>query len=67
MPEYSQSGINDKKLKIPVCEDFRFLAILNNYAAVKHAVFRKNFCKESCKLKLAKEGWGIARPLVTTL
>ena len=37
-------GIKGKKGKMPVCEDFRFLPLLNNYAAVKHAVFRKNFC-----------------------
>ena len=43
MQQYSQSGIKDKSLKMPVCEDFRFLALLNIYAAVKHAVFRKNF------------------------
>ena len=36
-------GIKGKKGKMPVCEDFRFLPLLNNYAAVKHAVFRKNF------------------------
>ena len=37
-------GIKGKKGKMPVCEDFRFLPLLNNYAAVKHAVFGKNFC-----------------------
>ena len=37
-------GIKGKKGKMPICEDFRFLPLLNNYAAVKHAVFRKNFC-----------------------
>ena len=42
--KYSQMGIKGKKGKIAVWEDFRFLALLNNYAAVKHAVFRKNFC-----------------------
>ena len=42
--KYSQMGIKGKKRKMPVCEDFRFLALLNIYAAVKHAVFRKNFC-----------------------
>ena len=45
MPEYSQSGINDKRLKMPVCEDFRFLALLNIYSVDKHAVLRKNFCR----------------------
>ena len=46
-------GIKGKKGKMPVCEDFRFLPLLNNYAAVKHAVFRKNFCNSKCKLPVA--------------
>ena len=40
-------GIKGKKGKMPICEDFRFLPLLNNYAAVKHAVFRKNFWRAS--------------------
>ena len=44
MQQYSQSGIKDKSLKMPVCEDFRFLALLNTYSVVKHAVLRNNFC-----------------------
>ena len=46
MQQYSQSGIKDKSLKMPVCEDFRFLALLNTYSVVKHAVLRNNFCKD---------------------
>ena len=42
MRKYSQSGIKDKSLKMPVCEDFRFLALLNTYSVVKHAVLRNN-------------------------
>ena len=45
MQQYSQSGIKDKSLKMPVCEDFRFLALLNTYSVVKHAVLRNNFCR----------------------
>ena len=50
-------GIKGKKGKMPICEDFRFLPLLNNYAAVKHAVFRKNFWPTRPKNRSFKNKW----------